>query len=60
MRQPFLGRRQDEGRAQRSSARTAKPLSANSVRDSAHGAAITEPHPRLQGDCKPVVLTKRH
>jgi len=47
MPRPVLGRRQGEGRAQRASVRAEGRKSANSVRVGAHGAAITEPHPRL-------------
>ncbi len=35
--------------------RLAQRLRANSVRDGAHGAAITEPHPRLSV-CQPDVF----
>jgi hypothetical protein len=44
----LLGRRTGEGRRTGRPMRTATTQSANSVRDGAHGAAITEPHPRFR------------
>jgi hypothetical protein len=44
----LLGRRTREGRRTGRRMRTATLQSANSVRDGAHGTAITEPHPRFR------------